>query len=114
MALAFVVNDLNTKINNNKDDLKSLDTDVSTLNGNMEDFSGDQTNICKSVSVTVQYHKYLNKNYNKIVLRKTSNITDILLQLDSVVSQGDPATVDAAGVKAILDKLVAVATPTCS
>ena len=113
MALAFVVNDLNTKINNNKDDLKSLDTDVSTLNGNMEDFSGDQTNICKSVSVTLQCHKYV-KNHNKIVLRKASNITDILLQLDSVVSQGDPATVDAAGVKAILDKLVAVATPTCS
>ena len=111
------MNDLNTKINNNKDDLKSLDTDVSTLNGNMEDFSGDQTNICKSVSVTVQCHKYVTKNYvqeQNCSSVKASNVTDILLQLGSVVSQGDPATDDTAGVKSILDKLVAVATPSCS
>ena len=53
LALAFVVNDLNNKINNNKDDLKSLDTEVTSLNSNMEDFSGDQTNICKSVRMVV-------------------------------------------------------------
>ena len=79
LALAFVVNDLNTKINNNKDDLKSLDTDVSSLNGNMEDFSGDQTNICKSVSVTVQCHKYVKSQKQNCSSVKASNIIDILL-----------------------------------
>ena len=51
---------------------------------------------------------------NKIDLRKASNITDILLQLDSVVSQGDPAADTENGVKDVLVKLVAVATPSCS
>ena len=51
---------------------------------------------------------------NKIVLRKASNITDILLQLDSVVSLGDPAADTTDVVKDVLVKLMAVATPSCS
>ena len=49
-----------------------------------------------------------------IVHRRASNITDVLLQLDSVVSQGDPAADTTDGVKDILVKLLAVATPSCS
>ena len=52
LAVAFAMNDLTNKIDDNKKELSTLETEVITLTNNMDSLGTDQTSICTKVSYT--------------------------------------------------------------